>query len=115
MNPKEILKVNFRKGKGLVPVVIQDYRSGKVLMLAYQNKESLRRTLTSGETWFYSRSRKKLWHKGENSGHVQKVKDIKIDCDFDTLLIKVQQIGKITCHRGTETCFDEVKNARSKK
>ena len=90
--------------KGLVPAVVQEGRSSKVLMVAYMNAESLRRTVESGDTWFYSRSRKALWHKGETSGHVQKVLDIFVDCDADTLLVVVDQTGA-ACHTGHTSCF----------
>lgn len=90
--------------RGLVPAVIQDAISGVVLMVAWMNRESLVKTLDSGETWFYSRSRRQLWHKGETSGHVQKVRDIYYDCDGDTLLLKVEQTGA-ACHEGTFSCF----------
>jgi phosphoribosyl-ATP pyrophosphohydrolase len=89
---------------GLVPAVIQDAASGAVLMLAYMNEESLQKTLTTGVTWFYSRSRRSLWQKGETSGHVQKVREVYYDCDGDTLLIKVEQTGA-ACHEGTFSCF----------
>lgn len=94
----------IRFDKGLVPAVIQEYESGEVLMLAYMNRESLEKTIDSGKTWFWSRSRNKLWNKGETSGHFQKVKSISVDCDGDTLLIKVEQIGA-ACHTGNKTCF----------
>lgn len=90
--------------KGLIPVVIQQVETGTVLMLAYMNKESLTKTVETGVTWFYSRSRNTLWQKGETSGHVQKVQDIYYDCDADTLLIKVEQTG-VACHEGTLSCF----------
>lgn len=89
---------------GLVPAIIQDAESNQVLMLAYMNAESLDKTLASGQTWFYSRSREKLWMKGESSGHVQKVRQIFYDCDADTLLIKVEQTGA-ACHTGHYSCF----------
>lgn len=89
---------------GLVPAVIQDAASGAVLMVAYMNKEAVEKTLASGVTWFYSRSRKALWQKGETSGHVQKVREIYYDCDGDTLLVKVDQTGA-ACHEGTFSCF----------
>ncbi len=92
--------------KGLVPAIVQDIDNGEVLMLAYMNKEALRRTLSSGEAWFYSRSRKKLWHKGETSGNYIKVCSLWKDCDSDTILI----LGKPTCpvcHTGNKTCFFE--------
>lgn len=90
--------------KGLVPAVIQDYYNNQVLMLAYMNQESLNKTLESGTTWFFSRSRNSLWHKGETSGHYQYVKEIFVDCDEDTLLIKVEQVGA-ACHTGSKSCF----------
>jgi phosphoribosyl-AMP cyclohydrolase len=90
--------------KGLIPTVVQDWRSNEVLMVAYMNAESLRRTVDTGLTWFWSRSRKKFWQKGETSGHVQRVKDILYDCDQDTLLLKVEQTGP-ACHTGERSCF----------
>lgn len=92
---------------GLIPAVIQDISSGAVLMLAYMNRESLSKTLETGTTWFYSRSRKTLWNKGETSGHVQKVQDIFYDCDADSLLIKVHQTGP-ACHTNKYSCFHNV-------
>ncbi|WP_163193127.1 phosphoribosyl-AMP cyclohydrolase [Clostridium thermarum] len=89
---------------GLIPAIVQHYQSKEVLMLAYMNEESIRLTLKTGKTWFWSRSRKKLWNKGESSGHFQYVKDIFIDCDQDTLLILVDQIGP-ACHTGSFSCF----------
>lgn len=89
--------------KGLVPAVVQE-ENGQVLMLAYMNKESLQKTIMTGYTWFYSRSRSKLWNKGEESGNKQQVKEISYDCDGDTLLVKVHQTG-VACHTGTYTCF----------
>ena len=88
----------------LIPAVIQEHGTNEVLMLAYMNKESLAKTLETGYTWFFSRSRQKLWNKGETSGHTQKVVSIKGDCDDDTLLIKVEQIGA-ACHTGNHSCF----------
>ncbi len=90
--------------KGLIPAVVQDWRSGEVLMVAYMNAESVRRTVDTGLTWFWSRSRQKFWQKGETSGHVQRVKDILYDCDQDTLLVKVEQTGS-ACHTGERSCF----------
>lgn len=90
--------------RGLVPAIIQDVNSGQVLMMAYMNEESLDKTIASGQTWFYSRSRQSLWMKGESSGHVQKVREILYDCDEDTLLIKVEQTGA-ACHTGHYSCF----------
>jgi phosphoribosyl-AMP cyclohydrolase len=91
--------------KGLIPVIIQDIKDNEVLMLAYMNKHSLEKTITSGKTHFWSRSRQKLWQKGETSGNVQLVKEILYDCDGDTLLIKVEQLGPGACHTGNRTCF----------
>jgi len=90
--------------KGLIPAIVQDYKSGDVLMIAYMNKESLKITLKEKRTCFYSRSRKELWRKGQTSGHVQKIKAIYYDCDCDPLLIKVQHIG-VACHTGRWSCF----------
>ena len=90
--------------KGLIPAVVQDWQSGQVLMVAYMNAESLNKTIETRLTWFWSRSRQKFWHKGETSGHIQRVKDILYDCDQDTLLIKVEQTGP-ACHTGKQSCF----------
>jgi phosphoribosyl-ATP pyrophosphohydrolase/phosphoribosyl-AMP cyclohydrolase len=89
---------------GLIPAIVQDADSGQVLMVAYMNREALERTWETGETWFYSRSRQELWHKGETSGHTQKVRGISLDCDQDALLVKVEQNGA-ACHEGYATCF----------
>ncbi len=89
---------------GLIPAIIQDYKNNQVLMIAYMNKESLRRTLKLGKTCFWSRSRKEYWVKGVTSGHFQFVKSIAYDCDMDALLIKVRQVGK-ACHTGNRSCF----------
>lgn len=101
-----MISVTYNK-EGLIPAIVQDYKDNAVLMMAYMNKESLEKTIATGETWFYSRSRQKLWHKGETSGHIQKVKEILVDCDQDTLLIKVEQVGDIACHTGKRSCFHE--------
>lgn len=90
--------------KGLIPAIVQDAKSGKVLMMAYMNKEALLKTLETGKTWFYSRSRQKLWNKGETSGNYQLVKGIYLDCDNDCLLIQVEQQG-VACHTGFFSCF----------
>ncbi len=90
--------------KGLIPGIIQDCKTGEVLMLAYMNKESLKRTLESKKTCFWSRSRQKFWVKGETSGNFQFVKEIYYDCDKDALLIKVEQVG-VACHTGNKSCF----------
>lgn len=90
--------------KGLVPAIIQDYKTKEVLMLAYMDEESLKRTIGTGTTWFWSRSRKEYWNKGATSGHLQYVKEIMADCDGDTILIRVEQIGP-ACHTGSQSCF----------
>ena len=97
-------KVNWTQD-GLVPVVVQEAGDGKVLMFAWMNREALKHTVSSGEAVYWSRSRKKLWRKGEESGHVQKVKEIRLDCDQDVLLLAVEQIGGIACHTGRHNCF----------
>ncbi len=91
--------------KGLIPAVVQDYLDGTVLMVAWMNQESLRKTLESGDTWFWSRSRKQLWHKGATSGHTQHVRELRYDCDRDTLLVLVEQQGDVACHTGERSCF----------
>lgn len=93
----------FEKSE-LIPAIIQDVSTLEVLMLAYMNKESLAKTLESGETWFWSRSRVELWHKGATSGHIQRVREIRYDCDCDTLLVLVDQVGA-ACHTGNRSCF----------
>jgi len=97
-------KVNWTHD-GLVPVIAQDKDSGAVLMVAWMNREALKRTVEGGEAVYWSRSRKKLWHKGEESGHVQKVHEVRLDCDEDVLLLKVEQVGGIACHTGRHNCF----------
>jgi len=100
----DISKIKFDE-KGLVPAIAQDYKDGTVLMLAYMNKESLQKTIESKEMWYWSRSRKVLWHKGDTSGHIQKVKELYYDCDADTLLAKIDQVGDVACHTGNRSCF----------
>jgi phosphoribosyl-AMP cyclohydrolase len=90
---------------GLVPVVAQEMASGRVLNLAWMNRDALEKTAASGEAVYWSRSRKRLWRKGEESGHVQKVVEIRLDCDADVVLLKVEQVGGIACHTGRESCF----------
>ena len=90
---------------GLAPAVVQDAQSGDVLMLAWMSRESLARTLELGEAVYFSRSRGALWHKGETSGHFQKIREIRLDCDGDALLLKVEQVGGIACHTGRPRCF----------
>ncbi|MFM7364778.1 MAG: bifunctional phosphoribosyl-AMP cyclohydrolase/phosphoribosyl-ATP diphosphatase HisIE [Cuspidothrix sp.] len=94
--------------KGLVPAIVQDYLDGTVLMMGWMNSESLQRTLDSGETWFWSRSRQEFWHKGATSGHIQRVQSIRYDCDSDALLIGVEQLGDVACHTGERSCFHQV-------
>lgn len=88
----------------LIPTIVQDYSTGQVLMLAYMNKESINKSIETGTTWFWSRTRKKLWNKGETSGNVQKIKEIRYDCDGDSLLVLVEQVGD-ACHTGNKSCF----------
>lgn len=99
------MNLDFAKSDGLVTAVIQDYASGRVLMVGYMNEEAFRRTVESGYATFYSRSRRKLWLKGERSGHRLAVKEIATDCDRDALLVKVEAIGPGVCHKGYESCF----------
>ena len=94
--------------RGLVPAIVQDYLDGTVLMMAWMSQESLKKTLETGETWFWSRSRQELWHKGATSGHIQHVHSIRYDCDSDALLIGVEQVGDIACHTGERSCFHQV-------
>ena len=98
-----IKEVKFKE-KGLIPAIVQDADTGEVLMLGYMDKEALRRTLSSGEVWFYSRSRQELWHKGETSGNRLKMCSIWKDCDNDTILVKAHPTGPV-CHTGNKTCF----------
>ena len=104
-----IEKIDFTKIKwqehGLVPAIVQDFKDNTVLMVAFMNKESLGKTLETKETYFYSRSRNELWHKGHKSGEVQKVKELYYDCDNDTILVKVEQVGGAACHTGKRSCF----------
>lgn len=100
-----MIKLDFKKGDGLIPAIAQDYKTGKVLMLAYINEESWRKSLETGEVHYWSRSRSELWHKGGTSGNVQKIKEIYADCDNDTVLFVVDQIGSAACHTGRESCF----------
>lgn len=99
-----MIKLDFEKGNGLLPVVVQDINTKEVLMLAYMNEESLKKTIETNVATYYSRSRQQLWVKGETSGHYQYVKDIRIDCDEDTILLLVEQVGA-ACHTGHYSCF----------
>ncbi len=94
--------------KGLAPAIAQDAASGRILMVAWMNRESLAQTAEKGEAVYWSRSRNKLWHKGEESGHVQKVREIRLDCDEDVIVLQVEQQGGIACHTGRESCFYRV-------
>lgn len=100
-----MIKIDFEKSGGLVPAIAQDWESGEVLMMAFMNRESWELTLETGIVHYWSRSRNKLWKKGESSGNVQEVKEIRVDCDNDTILIKVNQIGRAACHDGYRSCF----------
>ena len=100
-----MIPVDFDKSGGLVPAIAQAHDTGEVLMLAYMNAEALEKTLASGKATYFSRSRNTLWIKGESSGNVQQVKEIRIDCDNDTILLKVAQLGGAACHTGYRSCF----------
>ena len=99
------MTIDFDKSGGLVPAVAQDADSGEVLMLAWMNREAYEETLRSGRACYFSRSRNRLWRKGEESGHVQEVREVYVDCDADTILLKVRQIGDAACHDGYRSCF----------
>jgi phosphoribosyl-AMP cyclohydrolase len=105
MEIKDASDLRFDKGNGLIPVIAQDNDTGQVLMLAYMNREAWLKTLETGKVHYWSRSRQKLWLKGETSGHVQVLKEACVDCDFDTLLVKVEQLGGAACHTGHRSCF----------
>jgi len=98
-------ELDFDKGGGLLPAIVQDWKSGEVLMLAYINREAWEATISSGRAHYWSRSRNKLWLKGESSGHVQEIREILVDCDRDTVVFKVEQIGGAACHTGHRSCF----------
>jgi len=100
-----MIRPNFEKQGGLVPVIAQDYQTGEVLMLAYMNEEAFNKTLETGKVHYFSRSRNKLWLKGEQSGHFQILKEMFIDCDEDAILVKIEQVGGIACHTGNRSCF----------
>jgi len=100
-----MLKLAFSKTGGLIPAIVQDYVTGEILMLAYMNQEAFDATLSTGKATYYSRSRQTLWVKGETSGNVQLVREVRLDCDDDTVLIKVEQIGGAACHTGHRSCF----------
>ena len=100
-----MIELDFKKCGGLIPAIAQDWKTNKVLMLAYINEESWNETLKSGKATYWSRSRNKLWKKGEESGNSQLVKEILVDCDLDTVIFKVDQIGGAACHEGYQSCF----------
>lgn len=102
------LKIDFDKNNGLIPVIVQDYETAEILMLAYMNKDAFDKTLLLGEMVYFSRSKNRLWHKGETSGHVQQLVELRVDCDEDTLLAKVIQKGGAACHVGYKSCFYRV-------
>ena len=104
MSEAWLIKVNW-SDDGLVPAIAQDAVSGRVLMVAWMNREALKLTRQKSEAVYWSRSRKKLWHKGEESGHIQKVVEIRLDCDADVILLQIEQQGGIACHTGRESCF----------
>ena len=99
---------NFDKLNGLVPAIAQDYKTGEVLMLAFMNQQAWEATLSTGKATYWSRTRQELWVKGQTSGHQQIVKEIRIDCDEDTVLLKVEQLGGATCHTGHRSCFHKL-------
>ncbi len=110
-----MIKLDFTKFDGLLPAIVQDYESGEVLMVAFMNEEAWNATLETGKATYFSRTRGKLWVKGESSGNVQIVKNIRIDCDNDTVLLKVEQIGGAACHLGYKSCFfTQIENGEPK-
>jgi phosphoribosyl-AMP cyclohydrolase len=100
-----VIEIDFEKGNGLVPVIVQDADTGEVLMLAYMNRDAWLKTRQTGNATYWSRSRNELWVKGETSGHIQIVQEILVDCDSDTVLLKVRQVGGAACHTGYRSCF----------
>ena len=100
----ELDKIKFNQ-QGLVPAIAQDWKTGEVLMLAYMNQASLQKTIETKEMWYWSRSRQELWHKGDTSGNIQKVKELYCDCDADAILARIEQVGGIACHTGNRSCF----------
>ena len=100
-----MITLDFEKNNGLIPAIAQDYKTREVLMLGFMNKQAFNETIKTNKANYYSRSRQKLWTKGETSGHVQKVKEIRVDCDNDTILLKVDQTGGAACHKGYKSCF----------
>jgi len=100
-----MIQLDFKKTGGLIPAIVQDAATGEILMLAYMNQQAFEATLSTGKATYYSRSRQTLWVKGETSGNVQLVKEIRIDCDDDAILLKVEQLGRAACHTGHRSCF----------
>jgi phosphoribosyl-AMP cyclohydrolase len=100
-----VTEIDFKKGDGLIPVIVQDVSTNEVLMLGYMNREAWEKTLTTKRSTFWSRTNKRLWLKGETSSHYQEIKEIYLDCDGDTLLLKVNQVGGAACHTGFRSCF----------
>ncbi len=100
-----MINLDFKKTDGLIPAIAQDYKTGEILMLAYINEESWKLSLETGVATYWSRSRNELWVKGATSGHIQNIKEIRVDCDDDTIIFKVEQIGNIACHTGERSCF----------
>ncbi len=105
MNDQNLIVLDFSKGGGLLPAIVQDAETLEVLMLAYINEQAWEKSLETGEAHYWSRSRNELWHKGATSGNVQKIKEILIDCDNDTIIFKVEQVGGAACHTGYRSCF----------
>jgi phosphoribosyl-AMP cyclohydrolase len=99
------IKLDFEKGKGFLPAIAQDWETGQVLMMAFMNREAWEKTLSTRKVYYWSRSRNELWFKGGTSGHVQVVKEIFVDCDGDSILLKVEQLGGGACHTGYKSCF----------
>ena len=102
-------KIRFNE-QGLVPAITQDYLDGTVLMMAWMNADALQKTMDTGEVWYWSRSRQELWHKGATSGHIQKLRSLRYDCDSDALLVTIEQIGDVACHTGERSCFHQVES-----
>jgi phosphoribosyl-AMP cyclohydrolase len=109
--PSWLSAVNF-DAQGLIPAIAQDFETGSILMVAWMNREALSLTVSTGHAVYWSRSRQKLWHKGEESGHTQLIKEIRLDCDADVILLKVEQLGGIACHTGRANCFFQVLNTQ---
>jgi phosphoribosyl-AMP cyclohydrolase len=100
-----MISLDFKKTGGLIPAIVQDFETGEILMLAFMNEEAWQETLRTGKATYWSRSRQELWIKGQSSGNVQRVREIRIDCDDDTVLLKVEQVGNAACHTGHRSCF----------